>query len=146
MAVKRQVSKPMQRVKLIEQNSTPLALFAICSTENGYRLSWLLNIALSINLQRCELSCDEFPDDICKFDAFVETQAYGGVLITNKIAPTKFISSSYKKFDYLFCIRHSISDADIIAIETTIKHISGVITLVKITNPDKKVIELLNLF
>lgn len=144
--MKRQVSKSSQKIKLIEPVNTPLALFAICSTENGYRLSWLLNTALSINLQLRELSCNEFSDDICKLDAFVEAEIYGSILIPNKIDQAKFISTSHKKFDYLFSIRHSASDANIIAIETTIKHLAGVITAVKIPNPDKKVIELLSLF
>ena len=93
MGAKKPVSKSLQKVKLVEQPNHTLTLFAICTTENGYRLSWLLNSALSLNLQRQELNFEELPPVISKLDIFAEAQNNGAILLPNKLEPSKFITS-----------------------------------------------------
>ncbi|WP_320051917.1 IPExxxVDY family protein [uncultured Acetobacteroides sp.] len=135
--------KPLQKVKLADLPSSTLILFAICSTENGYRLSWLLNSILSLNLQRHELNSNEFPDFICKFDAFTEEKNNGAILLPNKIDPTSFIAPKYKEFDFLLAIRQN---SDVLSLESAIKKTSGVVAAVQITNLNKMILDLVNLF
>ena len=143
MGVRKLSAKPLQKVKLVELPSGTLILFAICSTENGYRLSWLLNSTLSLNLQRHELNDDEFPDFICKLDVFAEGKNNGAILFPNKIEPTRFIVPKYKEFDFLLAIRQT---SDLLTLESAVKKTPGIVAAVQITSLDKKILELVNLF
>lgn len=143
MGVRKPSAKPLQKVKLVEPPSGTLILFAICSTENGYRLSWLLNSILSLNLQRHELNSDEFPALICKLDAFAEAKNSGAILLPNKIEPTKFIATKYKEFDFLLAIRQT---SDVLALESALKKTPGIVAVVQVTSLDKKILGLVNLF
>jgi hypothetical protein len=136
-------AKPLQKIKLVESPSSTLILFAICSTENGYRLSWLLNSTLSINLQRSELNSNEYPDFICRLDAFTEAKPNGAILLPNKIEPTKYIAPKYKEFDYLLAIQETL---DVFFLESVIKKTPGIVTSVQVTSPNKKILDLINLF
>lgn len=143
MVVGKSSAKPLQKVKLVEPPSGTLILFAICSTENGYRLSWLLNSTLSLNLQRHKLNDDEFSDFICKLDAFAEAKNNGAILLPNKVEPTKFIAPKYKEFDFLLAIRQT---SDVLALESAVKKTPGIVAAVQVSSLDKKILELVNLF
>lgn len=147
MDAKKTSDKQPKKIKFIEPTDSTLTLFAICSTENGYRLSWLLNnSSLSLSLQRLELNNDNFPEFICRLDIFSEEESNGAVLLPNAIEPSKFIAPKYKKFDYLLAVRHPLSEQEIASFETAIKRIPGVITGTIISSIDKKTLELVNLF
>jgi hypothetical protein len=143
MKTRKPSEKPLQKVKLVEYPSDALFLFAVCSTENGYRLSWLLNSSLSLNLQRHDLDRGEFPEFIYDLDVFAEAKNNGALLLPNKIESTKFIAPKYKAFDYLLAIRQT---SDVITLETAVKKTPGIVTAVQVTSLDKKIIELVNLF
>ncbi|TCN63858.1 IPExxxVDY family protein [Acetobacteroides hydrogenigenes] len=146
MGAKKPVSKSLQKVKLVEQPNHTLTLFAICTTENGYRLSWLLNSALSLNLQRQELNFEELPPVISKLDIFAEAQNNGAILLPNKLEPSKFITSKHKQFDYLLVLHQQLTDKDITLIESTLKKIPGIVATIQITELEKKIVEFVNLF
>ena len=143
MGIRKPIVKPLQKVKLIETPCNQLSLFAICSSENGYRLSWLLNTSLSLNLQRHKQTNDELPAHISLLDAFSEEKNNGALLLSNKMEPTKHICQKYKEFDYLLAFRQPI---DVQSFELTIKRTPGVVAAIQVTHLDKKILDLVNLF
>ena len=146
MAVQRAAKKTSQKVKLTDTASSTFAVFAICSSENGYRLSWLLNSSLGLDMQSLSHNSPELPEELSKLDIYAENDPEGAILIPNKFESNKLLSAAHKQFDYIFVVRHPLNQDQYKSLESKIKKTEGIITLVQIPNPDKKVADILNLF
>lgn len=100
-------------------------------------------MSLSLNLQRHELTSDELTVYISLIDVFLEEKNNGALLLPNRVEPTKLIAPKYKEFDYLLAIRQPI---DVQTVESAIKRTPGVVATVQVIFPDKKILDLVNLF
>ncbi|MGC9330268.1 MAG: IPExxxVDY family protein [Bacteroidales bacterium] len=89
---------------------TDFKLIAIASSEDAYRLSWVINQLFGIQLKRTDplRVWDEKTENHREFVCYIYTSASQQSicrLISNK-SESGFLDKTYSQFDYLFQFRH----------------------------------------
>lgn len=144
MAIKRTGISGTKKVKLIETPHEPVCWFALCSAENSYRLSWLLNQAfgLQFNLNIREFSdCSLYSDDI-----YINTKGYSLLISANRMKDDKFILPKYKKFDFILALSIGNTDVSSADFASKLRKVDGVIAVAEVELPTSLAQNLLNLF
>lgn len=137
----------IQKIKLHEAPQEPFLIFAICSTENCYRLSWLINTSLSINLQRLSWGNIEPPVELEEADVYLDDRAAElHLLLPNKLDAGKLLLPKLKQFDFLYAIRGGRMVDEGPEIFSKIKRTPGIIAVVEVDALPKTVQQLLSQF
>lgn len=146
MAPKHAESKPPRKVKLEDAAHDPVTLLAICSSENEYRLSWLLNAELAARFSRYDQPYSDSSSYQEVADIYLTLEPFIAILIANKQGAGSYLLPKQKRFDYIFGIKGDISEEEIKLMLTKIRKIPGVITAIVVEEKVKAVQNLLSLF
>ncbi len=114
-------------VKLKIELQYDFLLFGIVSSEPVYRVAWLINEALRINLSEAEKRklYNSKKEVLQFFDYFISEEPNDEIfeLIHNK-CETGYLLEEHSKIDFLLKITHSLSDVSNIV--KKLKHLQGV--------------------
>ncbi len=119
----------------VKANEPTLFVVAISTTEDDYRLAWLLNSSLKINLARAERLATS---SLQSFPTFFYIDNVGGVsymLVSNKVGGM-YLTPQLKNVDYLFKISGTLTEnlkAEVLSKLRSIPEITACI-LVKANN------------
>lgn len=145
MAGKNVETKNIRKVKLTDSPSDPVTLIAICSSENEFRLSWLLNAELSTNFSRHDShSVDRL--FLSEGDIYLSPDPNWAILLANKAENGGYLLPKQKKFDFILGLKKSVEEEQVRALVAKIRKVPGVITAILVEDPSKAVQNLLSLF
>lgn len=144
MAGKNAETKIIRKIKLTDSPSDPVTLVAICSSENEFRLSWLLNAELSTNFSRY-VSNSTDSSSLSEVDIYLSPDPNWAILLSNKQENGGLLLPKHKKFDFILGLK-SVDEEQIKALVAKIRKVPGVITAILVEDQSKAVQNLLSLF
>lgn len=144
MAGKNAETKIIRKIKLTDSPSDPVTLVAICSSENEFRLSWLLNAELSTNFSRY-VSNSTDSSSLSEVDIYLSPDPNWAILLSNKLENGGLLLPKHKKFDFILGLK-CVDEEQIKALVAKIRKVPGVITAILVEDQSKAVQNLLSLF
>lgn len=129
----------------VKANEPSLFVVAINTTEDDYRLAWLLNSSLKINLARAEHLA---PTSNQSFPTFFYMDDVGGIsytLAANKIEGM-YLSPQLKNVDYLFKISGTLTESLKLELLSKIRLISEITACILIKTDSTPLLDFLNNF